>query len=72
MKHLKKLRTMAGRCQFWLSKETGIERSKISLLENGRIMASEQEKAAIEKALLAAMRENLAQFSRLSGNAIQL
>ena len=71
MEHLKKLRTMVGRGQFWLSDQTGIERSRISLLENGRIKASEEEKAALEKALRAAMRENLAQFSRLSGSAIQ-
>jgi DNA-binding XRE family transcriptional regulator len=71
MKHLKKLRMMVGRGQFWLSEQTGIERTKISLIENGRIAASEKEKAALEKALLAAMRENVAQFTRLSGTAIQ-
>lgn len=72
MKHLKKLRTMVGRGQYWLSKETGIERSRISLLENGRITATEEETAAIEKALLAAMRENVAQFSRLSGTEVHV
>ena len=67
MKNLKKLRTTVGRGQYWLSEETGIERSRISLLENGRLQPTEQETAAIEKALLGAMRENIAQFSRLSG-----
>jgi DNA-binding XRE family transcriptional regulator len=70
VKNLKKLRVMTGRGQFWLAEETGIERTRISLLENGRVQASEKEKASIEKALLAAMRENIAQFSRLSGTAI--
>jgi hypothetical protein len=71
MKHLKKLRMMVGRGQFWLADQTGIERSRISLLENRRIKATEEEEAALEKALLAAMRENLAQFSRLSGTEVQ-
>jgi DNA-binding XRE family transcriptional regulator len=70
MKNLKKLRTMVGRGQYWLAEETGIERSRLSLIENGRVSVNEREKAAIEKALLVAMRENVAQFTRLSGTAI--
>jgi hypothetical protein len=71
MKTLKRLRMLSGRGQYWLSKETGIERSRISLLENCRIEASAEETAAIEKALLAAMRENVAQFRRLSGTEVR-
>jgi DNA-binding XRE family transcriptional regulator len=71
MKNMKKLRAMTGRGQCWLAGQTGIERSRLSLIENGRVDATEHEKAAIEKALTAAMRENIAQFSRLSGVAIQ-
>lgn len=71
MKNLKKLRVMTGHGQYWLSKQTGIERSRISLLENLCVKASEEEIAAIEKALVAAMRENLAQFSRLSGAEVR-
>jgi DNA-binding XRE family transcriptional regulator len=71
MKNLKKLRATVGRGQYWLADQTGIERSRLSLIENGRVNANEQEKAAIEKALLVAIRENIAQFSRLSGTAIQ-
>ncbi len=70
MKHLKKLRTMVGRGQYWLSEQTGIERSRISLLENGRVEVTAKEAAAIKKALESAMRENVAQFSRLSGTAV--
>jgi len=64
MKRLKQLRTLVGRGQFWLSKETGIERSRISLLENGRVQATAGETAAIKKALQTAMRGNVAEFSR--------
>ncbi len=70
MKHLKELRELTGRGQYWLAQETGIERSKISLLENRRIAPTEEEKAALEKALLTAMRENLARYGRLTGSAI--
>ena len=71
MKRLKQLRMTVGRGQYWLADQTGIERSRLSLIENGRVNANEQEKAAIERALLVAMRENIAQFNRLSGAAIQ-
>jgi hypothetical protein len=71
MKNLKRLRRMAGRGQYWLAEQTGIERSRLSLVENLRVNATQQEKAAIEKALLCAMRENVKQFSRLSGIAVQ-
>jgi DNA-binding XRE family transcriptional regulator len=71
MKRLKQLRITVGRGQYWLADQTGIERSRLSLIENGRVNANEQEKAAIEKALLIAMRENIAQFNRLSGAAIE-
>jgi predicted transcriptional regulator len=71
MKHLKKLRSMVGRGQYWLSEETGIERSRISLLENGRVRANEEEIAAIRKALESAMRENVAQFTKLSGAEVR-
>jgi len=71
MKNLKRLRTMIGRGQFWLAYETGIERSRLSLLENGRVQATDEEKAAIGKALLAAMRENVAEFVRLTKSEIE-
>jgi predicted transcriptional regulator len=71
MKNLKKLRTAVGRGQHWLAKQTGIERSRLSLIENLHVDATGPEKAAIEKALLEALRENVAAFSRLCGVTIQ-
>jgi predicted transcriptional regulator len=71
LKHLKKLRTMVGRGQFWLADATGIERSRISLLENCHVQPTADEKAAIDKALIAAMRENLAEFRKLSGTEVR-
>jgi predicted transcriptional regulator len=71
LKHLKKLRTMIGRGQFWLADATGIERSRISLLENCHVQVTPEEKRAIEKALATAMRENLAEFNKLSGTEVR-
>jgi hypothetical protein len=67
MKNLKKLRTMVGRGQYWLAAVTGIERSRISLLENCHVRPTVDERAAIDQALITAMRENLVQFRQLSG-----
>lgn len=67
MRYLRKLRLMTGRPQHWFAKQTGIERSKLSLMENRRLKPTKEESAALEKALVAAMRENVAEFSRLSG-----
>jgi predicted transcriptional regulator len=71
LKHLKRLRTMVGRGQYWLAAVTGIERSRISLLENCHVQPTADEKAAIDKALIAAMRENLTQFRQLSGSEVR-
>jgi hypothetical protein len=67
MRYLRKLRMMTGRPQHWFAKQTGIERSKLSLMENRRLRPTREEETALEKALVAAMRENVAEFSRLSG-----
>jgi transcriptional regulator with XRE-family HTH domain len=72
MKGLRKFRTMLGLSQYELGKKAGIERSRISLLENGQIVASEKEKAALERALLAARRKNEAQFARLGGSGSEV
>jgi predicted transcriptional regulator len=71
MKHLAKLRSMAGKSQWWLAAETGIDRSFISLIEHGHVIATAEQEAAISKALLAAMRQNVAEFSRLAKVGIE-
>jgi predicted transcriptional regulator len=67
LRDLKKFRTMLGLTQYELGKKARIERSRISLLERGQILASETETAALERALRAARRDNEAQLRRLSG-----
>jgi hypothetical protein len=57
--------------QHWFAKQTGIERSKLSLMENRRLKPTREEESALEKALVAAMRENVAEFSRLSGTTFK-
>lgn len=70
VRNLKRLRSMCGRGQFWLAAITRIERSRISLLENGRVEPTAAEKELIGRALARAMRENMAEFTRLSGMAV--
>jgi DNA-binding XRE family transcriptional regulator len=43
LENLQKLREMTGRGQHWLAAATGIERSKLSLFENGRVEPSKEE-----------------------------
>jgi DNA-binding XRE family transcriptional regulator len=71
MKHLKKFRSMVGMSQYELGKKAGIERSRISLLEHGQVVASKKEQAALERALLNARRKNEAQFNRFSGTEVR-
>ena len=70
MKHLKTMRALTGRSQFWLEEASGVERSRLSLIENRHIIPTAKERAAIERALLKAMSTNLAEFRRLSGAEI--
>jgi hypothetical protein len=72
MTNLKKLRMVTGRAVSTGSpNKPRIERTHISMLENGHLKLKPEHKAAIEQALLGAMRENVAQFSRLTGTEIQ-
>ena len=50
---LQKLREQAGWSQFELAAATGIERTRLSLIENGHIVASAYERGVIRTALLA-------------------
>ena len=72
VRNLKRLRLMCGKNQFWLSAMTRIERSRISLLENGHVQPTAEEKELIGRALVRAMGENMREFTRLSGMAVEL
>ena len=65
VKTLRRLRRMVGLGQFELAVASRVERSKLSLFENGHAVPTVAEKAAIKKALEAAMQKNSSQFSRL-------
>lgn len=63
---LQRLREITGKGQYWLAKVTGIDRSKISLIENGHIAPSPNELSAMVAALCAAELEVKAEFDRVS------
>ena len=52
MKNLRRDRILIGWTQFELAKQTGVERSKLSLIENGHIQPTPAERDAIESAIL--------------------
>jgi transcriptional regulator with XRE-family HTH domain len=53
---------MAGMTQFDLAKQSGIGRTRVSLAECGHIELSSEEHAAIQRALVDAIRNRAAEF----------
>jgi transcriptional regulator with XRE-family HTH domain len=56
------LRTLADFSQYQLAKKTGIDRTRLSLLENEHVAASPKEQALIEKVLLAEIARRATEF----------
>jgi predicted transcriptional regulator len=65
VKDIKELREHADCSQWQLSNATGIERSKISLMENGYVTPKPSELAAIEKVLLEEISRQKARLERV-------
>lgn len=63
MTELRKLRHFAGWTQYKLSAEIGIDRTKLSLFENGHLAPRPDERGAIYKVLLTAIARRKEQFS---------
>jgi len=64
-KDLAELRELAGLPQPVLAKAVGIDRPKLSLIENGHVQPTEEELADIVTAVRAAHRERVARFEQL-------
>ncbi len=62
--NFKHLRGLAGWSQFDLSDATGIERTRLSFIENGHVVASDVERQSIQKALLAEIARRAEQFQQ--------
>jgi transcriptional regulator with XRE-family HTH domain len=52
VENIRELRNLAGWSQFQLSAATGIDRTRLSLIENDHVIPSAEEQVAIEQALL--------------------
>ncbi|MGA8150346.1 MAG: helix-turn-helix transcriptional regulator [Terriglobales bacterium] len=61
--NFKELQGLAGWTQFDLSDATGIERTRLSFIENGHVVPSVTERSIIEKALLAEIAARAQQFN---------
>jgi transcriptional regulator with XRE-family HTH domain len=51
-RNFKELRAMASMSQYRVSARTGIDRCRISAIENGHVLATPEEQATLEKILL--------------------
>jgi len=66
---LRTLRQMSGMSQFELARRSGVDRSKLSLVENGHVELRPEEANVVRKVLLERIESRAAQFkSALSGS----
>lgn len=61
-KRIRELRLMADWSQFKVTKHAGVERTRLSLAENGHVQLRPEELAAIEGVLLKAIKQRAVQF----------
>ncbi len=69
MKGFQDLRKLGGASQWDIARATGIDRSRISLIETGHVRASTEEEVAIRRALGKAMRARLSSIQTALGCA---
>jgi transcriptional regulator with XRE-family HTH domain len=62
IRNIKELRTLADFSQYKLAKKTGIDRTRLSLLENEHVAPSPEEQATIERVLLAEIERRATEF----------
>ncbi len=65
---LRKLRKLSGVTQYQLARLSGVERTRLSLAENGHIRLGISEYSAIRTALLSAFRRKVTQFGEVLPN----
>ena len=68
-KHLQRLREMSGMTQYEISRETGIDRARVSEIENGRVVPRPEEVPAILKVIRAAHLKQQKKFEQLAAGA---
>ena len=61
-RNTKELRELADWSQYKLSSKTGIDRTRLSFIENGHVIPSPEEQARIEKVLLTEIARRAAEF----------
>ena len=62
---LRRMRAMADITQFQLAKASGVERTRISLAENGHVTLRTEEYVALNGALLGVLRSRVSEFQGL-------
>jgi transcriptional regulator with XRE-family HTH domain len=67
MKNIRELRNLADWSQFQLATATGIDRTRLSLIENGHVIPDLDERLTIEQALLAEIARRSDDFNAVLG-----
>jgi transcriptional regulator with XRE-family HTH domain len=65
---LRKLRKLSGVTQYQLARLSGVERTRLSLAENGHIQLGTSEYKAIHAAILSAFKRKITQFGEVLPN----
>jgi transcriptional regulator with XRE-family HTH domain len=66
---LRRLRVLAGQTQYQLAKESGIDRTRISLAENDYVQLTMEESKKLARAVLAIMERQLRDLQTKAGEA---
>jgi transcriptional regulator with XRE-family HTH domain len=63
---LRRLRLLAGQSQFELARESGMDRTRISLVENDHVQLSREESKRMVRAVLDAMRRKMVEVEAVA------
>lgn len=65
-KSIREMREMVGLKQIELAKRSGIDRSRLSIAENGHIQLREEELSAIQRVITSAAQQRAKQLGKLA------
>jgi predicted transcriptional regulator len=67
---LRTLRLAAGLSQWEISRFSGVDRSRISLIESGHVLPTESEITAIKRAIAAGARKKSVRFASIAAQVL--
>jgi transcriptional regulator with XRE-family HTH domain len=67
---IRRLREMSGLSQYETAREAGLDRTRLSLVENGHVRLTEDEKSRLARVLTLAIRDRLAELKSVTSEAL--